>query len=225
MVYWCSRCLTAVRCASVTRTTLAATLSDWVDIDVAAHALARALGVMPINSAMSDAKWVYWSNNPLGNELVILLDRLVELGFLEKRDEPDIQYRTQPDFPRTLDILDLWAKPPSPSLDLLVLRCSNLEASKVFYESLGLSLKPEQHGSGPPHYSTLLGETVLELYPATTPAPTVRLGVSVPQLEKALAAVTALGDFVLSSELEGTPARALVRDPDGNKVELIAARR
>ena len=38
-------------------------------------------------------------------------------------------------------------------ISLLVIRCQDLEASKVFYQQLGLVFEKEQHGSGPIHYS------------------------------------------------------------------------
>jgi hypothetical protein len=42
---------------------------------------------------MKDVKWVYWSENPLGTMLHSTLERLSDLGVLEKREEPDVQYR------------------------------------------------------------------------------------------------------------------------------------
>jgi lactoylglutathione lyase len=222
VVSCCGRSLTAVRWADMSRTTLAGALSDWTDIDVAAHALARSLDIMPSTSVMADAKWVYWSDNPLGRELIVLLNRLVELRLLEKRDEPDLQYRITADFRDTLDIQGVWAMPAPPALDFVVLRCADLERSKLFYESLGLSFKTEQHDSGPVHYSARLGETVLELYPTTKPTMQQRLGLSLPDPSNALARLTEFGDVVLSSD----PSRnwALVRDPDGNKIELSPLR-
>ena len=59
----------------------------------------------------------------------------------------------------------------NPSLSLLVVRSSRLEASLAFYRALGLSFVEEQHGSGPIHYSTRLGDTVLEIYPGESAAP------------------------------------------------------
>ena len=41
-------------------------------------------------------------------------------------------------------------------LSLVVLRCADLERTRRFYEALGLTLMPEQHGSGPRHYSARL---------------------------------------------------------------------
>ena len=34
-----------------------------------------------------DYKWIYWSNNKYGNALVNILDKLVEIGFLEYGDD------------------------------------------------------------------------------------------------------------------------------------------
>jgi catechol 2,3-dioxygenase-like lactoylglutathione lyase family enzyme len=205
--------------------TLAAFLADWTDIDVAAHELARSLGALPERSAMSDAKWVYWSNNPLGIELVALLDRLTALGLLEKRDEPDHQYRVAPQFRSSLGIVEIWqrfAVPPQPELTLVVVRCADLARSLRFYETLGIVFIPEQHGSGPRHYSARLGATVLELYPAREPNSPVRLGVGVPDVSAAVAAVRALADCVVRFEPDQVPPSALIRDPDGNKIELTA---
>jgi hypothetical protein len=74
-------------------TTLSEALSDWADIDVAAHSLACCLGIFPFGAIDPFPKWVYWTSNPLGDALVRTLDEYVVLGVLEKRDEPDLQYR------------------------------------------------------------------------------------------------------------------------------------
>ena len=73
-------------------------LAEWTDVDVAAHHLARHLGMVPFESAMREFKWVYWSDNPLGNLLVGTLETYVSLGALEKREEPDLQYRWSADY-------------------------------------------------------------------------------------------------------------------------------
>jgi catechol 2,3-dioxygenase-like lactoylglutathione lyase family enzyme len=39
------------------------------------------------------------------------------------------------------------------TLDHVVLRCADLERSRAFYEALGLTVVPEQHGAGPAHFS------------------------------------------------------------------------
>jgi len=174
---------------------------------------------------MSDAKWLYWSNDPLGIELVALLDRLTTLGFLEKRDEPDQQYRIAPEFKSSLGLEEIWrrfAMQPQPELNLVVIRCSNLHQSLRFYETLGVVFVPEQHGSGPHHYSARLGSTVLELYPTAEPTTPVRLGIGVVDVSATVANVRALSDCVVRFEPDRVPLSALLRDPDGNKIELTA---
>lgn len=79
-------------------------LADWKDLEEAAHDLARHLGVLPAESIMRDFKWVYWSANPLGNMLVRTLDEYVTLGILEKRDEPDFQYRWNAEYKKNVGL-------------------------------------------------------------------------------------------------------------------------
>lgn len=75
-------------------------LTCWADVDVAAYELAVVLGLMnraehPLHS---NAKHVFWSAHPVGEELVRALSRLSEVGVLERRTEPDLQYRWSPSF-------------------------------------------------------------------------------------------------------------------------------
>lgn len=74
-------------------------LNEWVDWDVAAYNLAQSLGIVDgmVNFA-TDAKHVFWSDNPLGNTLQGILKELVFCQVLERRDEPDVQYRWNPTF-------------------------------------------------------------------------------------------------------------------------------
>lgn len=89
--------------------TFADALEDWTDIEVAAERLAMALGVLPEGSGLA-AKWVYYSSNPLGDGLYSTLDALTALGFLEKRGEPDFQYRVAPGFRGHLGIEEIWQR-------------------------------------------------------------------------------------------------------------------
>ena len=79
------------------RMSLKIKLKEWTDCDYAMHALAQSMGVMDETVPLiGDAKHVFWSDNPVGNMLGKTLDELVEIGFLEKRDESDgdgLQYR------------------------------------------------------------------------------------------------------------------------------------
>ncbi|MBL8021099.1 MAG: hypothetical protein JNM27_15620 [Leptospirales bacterium] len=77
----------------------------------------------------------------------------------------------------------------------LVFRCADIEESRTFYESLGLQFTREQHGSGPIHYSAMIGNgLVLELYPAKE---NLQVEIGIP----------------------GASAQTLM-DPDGRKVRL-----
>jgi hypothetical protein len=72
---------------------LADDLADWVDWDVAAHFLGRSLGVFPDQDFPGGFKYVFWTDNPLGNGLHDALLALVRAEVLERRDEPDEQFR------------------------------------------------------------------------------------------------------------------------------------
>jgi hypothetical protein len=78
--------------------TLRVALANWTDFDASAHMLAQCLGIKPPQLRMKDVKWVYWSENPLGTMLHSTLERLSELRALEKREEPDLQYRWNSDY-------------------------------------------------------------------------------------------------------------------------------
>ncbi|WMP19471.1 VOC family protein [Thiothrix lacustris] len=95
-------------------------------------------------------------------------------------------------------------------LNLLVLRCRDIEATRTFYTQLGLTFTREQHGSGPVHYSTYLGGLLLELYPTNGEPDNVKLGFSVPP--------TLLAQFNTHTQ---DPSQGC-RDPDGRFVALSA---
>jgi len=104
------------------------------------------------------------------------------------------------------------------SLSLIVLRCSDLDASKRFYESLGLLMTPVQHQTGPLHWSCRLGHTVVELCPAGDEVPqAIRLGFYVRDVQTAVDVAFANGGRLLHSF---DAARTVVLDPDGNKIEF-----
>lgn len=111
-----------------------------------------------------------------------------------------------------------------PALTLLVLRSTDLERSRRFYTGLGLRFRAEQHGRGPKHYSCSIGDGILELYPCARETSPIRVGLRVSDPCGAIAAL--LADGLLSEQVElqkrggSSPDVYLVRDPDGNVVEL-----
>jgi len=112
----------------------------------------------------------------------------------------------------------------SPQLNLLVLRVDDVERSRTFYESLGLMFVAERHGNGPEHFSSTLGETVLELYPRSPAGAisTIRLGFAVDDLASVQArAVTCHGVVEKSAQSTLWGLRAVLIDPDGNRVVVV----
>ncbi len=109
-------------------------------------------------------------------------------------------------------------------LSLLVIRALEMDRLAVFYQMLGLQFTKHRHGTGPEHLSSMIGETVFEIYPlkngeeGTTGT---RLGFSVPSLERTLHQLESLKATVLARPTE-TPfgRRAVVKDFEGHKVEL-----
>lgn len=80
-------------------TTLKASLAEWQDCDGVAYDLALCLGLMSLEIPFwGEAKHIFWTDNPIGNFLYNTLDQMVELGILEKRDEPDLQYQWNQSF-------------------------------------------------------------------------------------------------------------------------------
>jgi lactoylglutathione lyase len=84
-------------------------------------------------------------------------------------------------------------------LGYVVLRCADIERSRVFYEALGFQLVAEQHGTGAKHYACDVGGVTLELYPSAGKSTSgLRLGLVVSDL--------AAGQAVT------------VTDPDGHQI-------
>lgn len=76
-------------------------LNGWVDWDVTAWGFGRLVGLFADepNDKPGDSfrrhKGTFWSNDSTGEALYNLAGALVE-GVLERRDEPDVQYRWNP---------------------------------------------------------------------------------------------------------------------------------
>ena len=69
------------------------TLATWIDWDLAAFALGRAIGLYETNAQFQHFKSAFWTDDDVGAGLHEALSRLAESGILERRDEPDIQFR------------------------------------------------------------------------------------------------------------------------------------
>ena len=74
-------------------------LNHWQDIDCAQYHLAISLGLIESDVPFAtQVKHVFWTDNPIGNMLGEILDTLTKAYVLQQRDEPDYQYRWNPDF-------------------------------------------------------------------------------------------------------------------------------
>ena len=74
--------------------TLREKLTEWTDIDIAAFHLAQNLGLMGKDVRFHlEAKHIFWSNNSVGNTLYNMLKELANLGILEYREDPDLQFK------------------------------------------------------------------------------------------------------------------------------------
>lgn len=77
-------------------------LMDWTEWDGAAYHLGACLGFWPEMGAppgedhWHGVKGVMWSSH--GDFLYTFLDALVKEGFLERKEEPDISYKWNPDY-------------------------------------------------------------------------------------------------------------------------------
>ncbi len=110
------------------------------------------------------------------------------------------------------------------ALNLLVLRCNDVETTRRFYEQLGLAFVAEKHGTGALHYAWENSGFVLELYPGVDgqTAENVRLGFSTPLLADLAATIRHNPDVTMVKPPYTTGDRLvmLLQDPDGRKVEV-----
>ncbi|MFJ4336590.1 hypothetical protein [Streptomyces sp. NPDC088915] len=68
-------------------------LAEWNDWDGAAFEVGRSLGIFSEAEKFTQVKRVFWTDNPLGNALHEVLLQLAAAGVLERREEPDEQFR------------------------------------------------------------------------------------------------------------------------------------
>lgn len=110
-------------------------------------------------------------------------------------------------------------------LNLIVLQSEDIFALMSFYLALGLEFVAEQHDSGPNHYSCNIQGVVFELYPSQLSNSNLRLGFEVPSLDdRFLALLKRSGGETVKPPAETPEGRkAVVKDPDGRKIELTEA--
>ena len=113
------------------------------------------------------------------------------------------------------------------SLNLVVLRVSDVERAAEFYRLLGLRLEPEQHGKGPLHYAAEAGAAVFEIYPrksGTDSMASTRIGFRVDSIAAILEVLQEAGGKIVSApQASDWGLRAVIEDPDGHRIELTEA--
>lgn len=112
------------------------------------------------------------------------------------------------------------------ALTLVVLRSEDIFRAASFYSSFGLQFRMHRHGSGPEHFAAELSAGgVFEIYPAESNCGStlgVRIGLRVPSVDEAVAALSDYPNAVLTIPSESEwGRRAIVADPDGHVVELF----
>lgn len=114
-----------------------------------------------------------------------------------------------------------------PELRLLVIRVTDLERSRSWYERLGFEFSQEQHGDGPVHYAAAEAGFVFELYPESPSNPVssgVRLGFCVPDVRAIVDTQRLSESVVLEPERRSERFGTVLVDPDGIKVEIHEAK-
>lgn len=114
-----------------------------------------------------------------------------------------------------------------PVPNLLVIRSADLPRAVRFYETLGLSFERHAHGNGPEHFASDCDAFVFEIYPqkdSTQSTVHTRIGFRVSEVDNLVETLRGLGVSVLSPPADSDwGRRAVVRDFDGHKVELLSA--
>ena len=113
-----------------------------------------------------------------------------------------------------------------PRLNLVVLRCKDIDQAASFYAELGLQLEKHAHGAGPLHYACEQAGIVFELYPASEKSPatkSTRIGFVVDDVDARVQALGEVGGKIVTPPADSRwGRRAVVRDIDGHTVELTA---
>jgi hypothetical protein len=79
-------------------TTWRESLSEYTDIDLLQHDLARMLGIVTSDVEVNDVKALYWTKNPIGDALAAFVLALGRAGVLEQHPEDQTLLRWNPNF-------------------------------------------------------------------------------------------------------------------------------
>ena len=110
-------------------------------------------------------------------------------------------------------------------LNLLVIKTQQPKALAEFYEQLGIKFQYHRHGKGPRHYSAKIGKLVFEIYPLSkhqeNPDRFLRLGFTIADLDALILTLQKQEVEIVSvPKASKWGYYAVVKDPDGRKIEL-----
>ena len=109
-------------------------------------------------------------------------------------------------------------------LSLVVIRSRDMEKLVSFYGALDFTFIRHRHGTGPEHFSCMMGGAVFEIYPAIKPEDSTTatwLGFTVPSLSQAVDWLRGIQAVVLVEPMDSPFARrAVVKDFKAHEVEL-----
>ena len=110
-------------------------------------------------------------------------------------------------------------------IKLIVIRSSQIKLVSEFYSLLGIKFEYHQHANSPMHYSTTIGNTVLEIYPLAKGQECadkyLRLGFKPDNFESCYFKLKENNIKIIKApETSEFGTVMTVEDPDGRKVEL-----
>ena len=108
---------------------------------------------------------------------------------------------------------------------VLVIRTSDIARLADFYTLLGLTFEYHKHGKSPYHYSTPIGNSILEIYPLakgqTDADKELRLGFALDDFENTITTLKERSvEFVSEPMQTDYGFMAIIKDPDGRRIEL-----
>lgn len=116
-----------------------------------------------------------------------------------------------------------------PTINFIMIRSSNIESVRNFYQSLGLVFIEEQHGNGPIHYANTQDHLVIEIYPGDEgkvpswkDSGATMFGFYVEDIRKIVDTIDQQNGKIISEPKDSERGlRAVLEDPDGRRVEII----
>jgi len=112
------------------------------------------------------------------------------------------------------------------SLNLVVLRSSDIYLLAEFYSQLGLVFAEHQHGNAPKHLTAELNGSIFELYPLSKDGLSTsgtRIGFNVPSIDSLISSLRDYYPEAIISHPKDSPwgRRAVIKDPEGHSIELL----